>query len=320
MAPRAEPLQQIGNQAQSGDKGVATTGKAAAPSHEMPPSAAMTSLQKRLLSAAFLIPVALVALWFGGRAWAALIFVFALAMIWEWCAICAVRRPSQVAWPTGRLTLSCAVMLVATVVALLPSLMTIDFYWPPVLLTLVVGTILATVFAWPGRQLAALWFALGLIYVVLASVAALTIRSQAGDGFATEIWIVALVIAADTGAYIAGRSIGGPKLAPRISPSKTWAGLAGAVVSAGVVGWIVSMIVGAHSPLWLILLSGALGIVEQIGDLFESFLKRHFGVKDSGRIIPGHGGVLDRVDGLMAVILTVAGLEFLMGGGIFAWL
>ena len=320
MAPPAEPSQQIGHRAQSGDQGVATKGKAAAPSHEMSSSTGLTSLQKRLLSAAFLIPVALIALWLGGRAWAGLIFVFALAMVWEWCAICAARRQSQVAWPTGRWTLPCVVMLAATVLALLPSLVPINVYWPPIPCTLAVGTILAIVLAWPGRQLADLWFGLGLIYVILASVAGLAIRRQAGDGFATEIWIVALGIAADTGAYVAGRSIGGPKLAPRISPSKTWAGLAGAILSAAVIGWIVSMILAVHAPLLLILLSGALGAVAQAGDLFESFLKRHFGVKDSGRIIPGHGGVLDRVDGLMAVVLTIAGLEFLMGGGIFAWL
>jgi phosphatidate cytidylyltransferase len=264
--------------------------------------------------------VALVAVWFGDRAWAFLIFIFALAMAWEWCAICASRRESQVAWPTGRLTMPCLVVLTATVVALLPSLVPIGFYWPPIYLTLGIGLGLAIACAWPQRGLASLWYGLGLLYVVLASVAALMIRVQSGDGFATEIWIVALVVAADTGAYAAGRSIGGPKLAPRISPSKTWAGLAGAVVSAGIVGWIVSMLLAQQSPLPLILLSGALAVVEQAGDLFESFLKRHFGVKDSGRIIPGHGGVLDRVDGLMAVILTVAGLEFLMGGGIFAWL
>jgi phosphatidate cytidylyltransferase len=136
----------------------------------------------------------------------------------------------------------------------------------------------------------------------------------------TAIWIVALVVAADTGAYVAGRSIGGPKLAPRISPNKTWAGLAGAIVSAGIIGGLTAVIIGRPSVLPLILVSGLLAVIEQGGDLFESFFKRHFGVKDSGRIIPGHGGVLDRVDGLLAVILAVAGLELALGGGIFTWL
>jgi len=316
MAPPAEPSQRVGNPA---DRDAATNNQAA-PAHNKTARPAATGLQKRILSAALLLPVALVTLWIGDRAWAGLIFIFALAMAWEWCAICASRRNPPIAWPSGRLTLPCFILLVATAVALLPALVPIEFYWPPLLLILVVGAGLAILSAWPKHQVAALWFGLGLVYVVLASAAALMIRAQSGDGFATEIWIVALVVAADTGAYVAGRSIGGPKLAPRISPSKTWAGLAGAVVSAGVVGWIVSMVLGWQSPLSLIVLSGGLAIVEQAGDLFESFLKRHFGVKDSGRIIPGHGGVLDRVDGLMAVILTVAGLEFFMGGGIFAWL
>jgi phosphatidate cytidylyltransferase len=280
----------------------------------------MTGLQKRIVSAAILLPVAVAALWFGDRAWAGLIFIFAVVMAWEWCAICAARRSTQVAWPAGRLTPVSLVALLTTVVALLPALVPIGFYWPPAWMTLIIGAVLTMIAAWPRHRLAALWFGLGLLYVVPASFAALTIRAQSGDGFATEIWIVALVVAADTGAYIAGRSIGGPKLAPRISPSKTWAGLAGAVFSAGLVGCVTAQIVAPHAILSLVVLSGFLGVVEQAGDLFESFLKRHFGVKDSGRIIPGHGGILDRVDGLLAVILTIAGFEFLVGGGIFAWL
>ncbi|HVJ40349.1 MAG TPA: phosphatidate cytidylyltransferase [Dongiaceae bacterium] len=308
MAPPAEPTRHLGEPAVS----------VARPST----SSHLTSLQKRVLSAAVLLPLAVVALWFGDRAWNALIFLFALSMAWEWCAICGKKRPEQVPYPSGAVTLPLIVMLATVAVALLPSLVPIsgNMFWPPNIATIVAGAVLACVAAWPHRGMAALWFGLGVVYVVPASLAAIAIRAQPSDGLATEIWIVALVVAADTGAYIAGRSIGGPKLAPRISPSKTWAGLFGAVVSAGLVGCVTAIVVARPSPLPLVLVSGMLALVEQAGDLFESFLKRHFGVKDSGRIIPGHGGVLDRVDGLLAVILAVAGLEFIMGEGILAWL
>jgi len=308
MAPPAKPTRHLGETA-------ATVAKTSTRS-------SLTSLQKRLLSAAVLLPVAVLALWFGGTVWNMLIFIFALAMVWEWCAICGKRRAEQVPFPTAGMTFPLGVMLVTVVVALLPRVVPLDAapFWPPDIATILVGAALAFAAAWPRHGIAALWFALGVAYVVPASLAAVAIRAQPGDGLATEVWIVALVIAADTGAYVAGRSIGGPKLAPRISPSKTWAGLLGAVVSAGLAGGVTAFVIERPSLLPLVLVSGLLAGVEQVGDLFESFLKRHFGVKDSGRIIPGHGGVLDRVDGLLAVILAVAGLEFILGEGILAWL
>lgn len=306
MAPPAEPASSLDTSSRSSS----------------PPAAkpALTGLQKRLLSAAILLPVTIVALWLGDLVWNILIFVFALAMGWEWCAICVGRRPAQAPYPDGRVTPAAIVMLATIVAALLPVFVRLPFPWPSNLLIVVVGAVLASLVAWPRRGSAALWFGVGVLYVVPASLAAMAIRAQAGDGLPTEIWIVALVVAADTGAYAAGRSIGGPKLAPRISPNKTWAGLGGAIVSAGIIGAVTAMIIGHSSVLPLALVSALLAIVEQGGDLFESFFKRHFGVKDSGRIIPGHGGVLDRVDGLLAVILAVAGLELALGEGIFAWL
>lgn len=281
---------------------------------------ALTTLQKRLLSAAILLPIAAVALWLGGRAWAGLIFLFALTMAWEWCAICATRRDTQIPWAAGHITLTSLIVLATVTIAFLPSLLPMDFPTASVWGVLVIGVVLSTISAWPSRGVAALWVGLGLFYVVPACLGALMIRAEAPDGLPTTFWIVALVVATDTGAYAAGRSIGGPKLAPRISPNKTWAGLAGGVISAGLVGWIMTHFVSLQTPWMLIPISCALAVVEQLGDLFKSFFKRYFGVKDSGRIIPGHGGVLDRVDGLLAVILTVAGFELLMGGGIFRWL
>ena len=143
------------------------------------------------------------------------------------------------------------------------------------------------------------------------------------------ILIVGATIFTDTGAYFAGRTIGGPKIAPRISPSKTWAGLAGGMLAsaAWVIGWVVAIERGADwiSPRFAlgmnlsadnILLAAALGavlaVVAQVGDFFESWLKRKAAMKDSSNLIPGHGGVFDRVDGMIPVILAVSGLGALL--------
>jgi phosphatidate cytidylyltransferase len=132
------------------------------------------------------------------------------------------------------------------------------------------------------------------------------LRGETHAGMLTLMWLLVVVWAADICAYFAGRLIGGPKLAPRISPKKTWAGLWGAVVGAAAAGLVMGYWIGSPRFLVLGVLGGVLAIIEQLGDLFESALKRHYGVKDSGRLIPGHGGVLDRVDGLVAAALCLA--------------
>jgi phosphatidate cytidylyltransferase len=162
------------------------------------------------------------------------------------------------------------------------------------------------------------WQGLGVLYVGLPCIAIIWVRAQHEAGLATLLWLLALVSAVDTGAFAAGRLIGGPRLAPRISPKKTWAGLGGGVISAMLIGWIAAFWLGQPRWLPLILVSGVLAVVEQAGDLAESAFKRRFGVKDSSQLIPGHGGVLDRVDGLLAVSLAVGVAEYSFGG-ILAW-
>ncbi|GAB2178925.1 phosphatidate cytidylyltransferase [Dongia sp. agr-C8] len=164
------------------------------------------------------------------------------------------------------------------------------------------------------------WYVLGIAYVFFPCAALIWLRNDPTVGLQQIFWIVALVIFADTGAYIAGRSIGGPKLAPRISPNKTWAGLGGAVVSAGIAGAITALLMDLPSIATLTAISAGLAIVEQAGDLAESAFKRHFGVKDASNIIPGHGGAMDRVDGLVAVAAAVAGINTLIGSSVLTWL
>lgn len=147
------------------------------------------------------------------------------------------------------------------------------------------------------------WAVAGLLYIGLAT-AILALLRELSELYLV-LTIIGIVIATDTGAYFAGRAIGGPKIAPRISPSKTWAGLAGGMAaSAGLVSGVGAYVEGF--ALWQPLLGALLAVVAQAGDFFESWMKRRAGVKDSGTLIPGHGGLFDRADGLLAVLFAVA--------------
>ncbi len=156
------------------------------------------------------------------------------------------------------------------------------------------------------RSPAALWLPSGVVYLAAAGLALLFLRDRPEDGWRIIFWLLAVVWATDTGGYVAGRTLGGPKLAPTVSPNKTWSGLAGAMLAAGVVGAAAAALWPGWDPLTLGLASLGLALVGQAGDLFESRLKRRFGAKDSSHLIPGHGGLLDRVDGVLSVGLVVS--------------
>jgi phosphatidate cytidylyltransferase len=155
----------------------------------------------------------------------------------------------------------------------------------------------------------ALWQALaGVPYIGCSMVALWLIRNNpqpfgpdSTHGVANVMQIILLLMCIDIGAYIAGKAIGGPKLAPRVSPGKTWAGLAGGMMSAALLLWMMS----AERPIRLVLIGYGIAILAQAGDLFESWLKRRAGVKDSSNLIPGHGGVLDRMDGYLTAVPVI---------------
>jgi phosphatidate cytidylyltransferase len=286
----------------------------------------MSSLALRLISAVVLIPIVLFAAYFGFPWWNLLVIVFGGVMIWEWSRIASRRRNPAGSepmrpepprpWPEAVI----ATILMVLGLAALSFAARFGMELPNLWLALALGVLITIAVALPRHRAAGLWFGLGLVYVAVPCAAIIALRMDPDLGLRQILWVVALVIAADTGAYAAGRSIGGPKLAPRISPNKTWAGLIGAVVSAAIVGAIFAAWLGKPSLMPLAALSGALAIVEQAGDLAESAFKRHFGVKDSGHIIPGHGGALDRVDGLMAAAAAVAGLNYAIGSSVLTWL
>ncbi|MGR3782572.1 MAG: phosphatidate cytidylyltransferase [Albimonas sp.] len=156
-------------------------------------------------------------------------------------------------------------------------------------------------------------------YVAVACAGLVDLRDDPLYGWEAVLWVVLVVVATDVGAYFAGRIIGGPKLWPRVSPSKTWAGLGGGMACATAVGAIFSSATTGTLIHEVAIVSGVMAVVSQGGDLAESSLKRRAGVKDSSNLIPGHGGLLDRMDGLMAAALVAAILTFLRGKSVFIW-
>ena len=254
----------------------------------------------RLVSAAILGPAVIAAIALGSPLVELLVLLAAGLLAWEWAALCgADRRPAASA-------------------ALLPAVLA-------VVLAAVFGRYELGLWLIPagaavgGLALAAFgarhpaWLALGVPYLALPCLTLLWLRLQHEAGGALVVWLLLVIWATDSGAYLAGRTIGGPKLAPSVSPKKTWAGLAGGALAAALVGAAGSLLEPGYRLLPLALLGILLALLSQLGDLFESHVKRRFGVKDAGRLIPGHGGLLDRVDGLIVGTLVMGALVLWRG-------
>ena len=263
-------------------------------------------LRQRVASALVLAPLPVAAIWFGWP-WLPLLTAAAAAvMAWEWGRLCRGGDFGR----TGVVLV--AVVLVAVAAASLAST-------GLALGTAVVGAGLVLWAARKTKDADPRWTAFGAIWVALPCVCLLWLARDGLVGRATLLWLLAVVWATDIGAYAVGRTFGGPRLASRWSPSKTWTGLAGGIVCAALTGWATAAWLGISPGLPLAVVSAGLAIVEQFGDLAESVAKRRFGVKDSSGLIPGHGGLLDRLDGLLAVIPVVALLTLIGGRSLLAW-
>ncbi|HET9427719.1 MAG TPA: phosphatidate cytidylyltransferase [Allosphingosinicella sp.] len=271
-----------------------------------------SDLPIRFVASVAMIAVATAAVYFGGWLFRGLTALAAIVMIVEWGDMHRVKR----LWSGIGAVLVAAYLLVGT-----------ELLYPVVGTTLVArGDGITAAFrpatfepAWWGFGAAVLigvllglasrraTLAWGFVYIAVPAFALLVLS---WNGAALVFWVLIVTWSTDIFAYFAGRSIGGPKLAPRISPNKTWAGLIGGMLGAAVLGWFFADLLGLGSPfLWL---GAPMGLIAQAGDLYESWVKRRSGVKDSGHILPGHGGVLDRLDGLLAVV--AATMLFLMTG------
>ena len=279
-----------------------------------PQAQAPTSdLPTRFVAGVVMIAVALVAVYFGGWPFRALVAAAAAVMLVEWADMHKV--PRRWAWIGAGL-------LVANVVV------ATEWFFPVGEVDAVEqsGALVEAIFQ---ERLDMAWFVFAAISGGAVALAAASRRPMLGLGFAyvglpsaallilswldlgPVIWVLAVTWATDIFAYFAGRGIGGPKLAPAISPNKTWAGLAGGVAGAALFGWLLAT--WFEMEPFFLWAGAAMAVVAQAGDLFESWLKRRAGVKDSGALLPGHGGVLDRLDGLLAVamattLLLMAGL------------
>jgi phosphatidate cytidylyltransferase len=257
-------------------------------------------LRKRALSAAVLAPLALACLWFGGVWWTVLITALGAGLATEWIAICGLRLTS----PGG----------VAVVAAVLAAVAAAVVGHEALALLLLAGGFLA---AWGVGRRADL--AAGVPYLGVAAVALIWLRADGDVGRANVLFMLLVVWASDIGAYAAGRLIGGPKLAPRISPGKTWSGAAGGLVAAMAAGAAAGLALEGGTVPHILPVAFGIGIAAQLGDLLESAVKRHYGVKDSGWLIPGHGGLLDRLDGVLAAAPVAAALAIALGRGVELW-
>ena len=255
-----------------------------------------SNLLTRIAAALVLAPVAIVCAYVGGWLWIALVTTATIGLFVEWLMITGAAKELRV-------TVSGAAALLLTGISL--AIAGIE----TAVIILALGLVAVALLS-PGRRG---WTAAGFLYAALAQMASVLVRLDHVEGLSALILVLLVVWVTDIGGYFAGRGIGGPKLWPRVSPNKTWAGAIG--------GFAASLIVAAgfaalgFGKAWPMLLIGAaLSIASQLGDLFESAVKRHFGVKDSSHIIPGHGGLMDRLDGFVAAIVLAAFFGLLRGG------
>ena len=285
-----------------GSEPISNAGKAGVP-------LTASNLLLRVVSAAVLAPLALVAAYIGGLPFALFWGIAALVVLWEWMTL--------VVGPNYRLlVLSCAAAIaVADFLAWLGRPVTALFM-------VGLGALAGAIFAPSERRL---WVIAGAGYAGGMVLAPVFLRADAGFGFAAILLVFAIVWTTDVLGYFAGRAFGGPKLWRAVSPKKTWSGAIAGTVGAVVVALLVAAQFGSFDRIAIIAVALLLSIMAQAGDLFESWVKRRFDAKDSSHIIPGHGGVMDRLDGFWAAAVAGCAVGLLRGGfdeparGVLIW-
>lgn len=250
----------------------------------------MRDLGQRIASAAALAFVVLAALWVGGLTFATMVGAIGVIVAWEWGRI--VRQAG-----VDAVMIIQAIAVAAGVLLAAKGLAGLGF------IAVVVAAIISALLAFGERGHMA---ALGALYAGLPAVALVWLNRGDSAGFLAVLFLLLTVWATDTGAYFAGRLIGGQRLMPSVSPNKTWSGLAGGVAAGGLVGLAFALARPELSTGHMIIAGAMLAVVSQAGDLLESALKREYGVKDASALIPGHGGFMDRIDGLAAAVIAAA--------------
>lgn len=261
----------------------------------------------RVASAAVLAPLALMFAYLGSPVFEAALGLIACVLAWEWTSLCGSRR-LKVMRVLLALTAIAAVLGVKAGMPVLAGAIIAAG-------TIAAGAVEGSINGMDRRRA---WMAAGVVYIALPLAAFEWLRLTP-HGREIVIWMLIVVWASDTVAYLFGRAFGGPKLAPEISPKKTWSGLCGAMIGAALAGAVVARVLGAGDPVGLTAMAAIFGLTGQGGDLLESTVKRRFGVKDTSRLIPGHGGLFDRLDALLAVVVLAALLRFLGWSGEAIW-
>jgi len=265
-----------------------------------PPSPAprRNELALRIASALVMAPLAIAVAWYGS--WPFVLFwgIASLGVLWEWTGLVAPGERRALIGAGG----------VALVLS--SAFAHIELYDRAAILV-VMGALAAAAFA-PGERRA--WAAAGVVYAGTIGLAPVLLRAELSLGFAAVMLLFAVVWATDIVAYFVGRAVGGPKLWPRVSPKKTWSGALGGTAGAIAAALAVAYAVGLTDRVWIALVALLLSVLSQLGDLFESAMKRRFGAKDSSGLIPGHGGLMDRLDGFVAAALGAALLGIARGG------
>jgi phosphatidate cytidylyltransferase len=268
--------------------------------HEAAPAAVTGqdshNLLMRIVAALVLAPLAIATAYAGGWFWAGLVTLASVGLYLEWLMV--VNAAGDI-----RVTASGSVAIAVAGCCLAAGHLEV------VLAVLALGLAAVALLSGERRR----WAMAGFLYAAAALIASVLVRLDEPEGLIALIFVLLVVWGSDIGGYFAGRGIGGPKLWPRVSPKKTWAGaIGGFAASLAVAAGFAAFGVGKFLP--LLVLAAVLSIASQLGDLFESAVKRRFGVKDSSHIIPGHGGLMDRLDGYVAAIVLAAVFGILRGG------
>ncbi len=268
--------------------------------HEAAPAAVTGkdshNLLLRIVAALVLAPLAIATAYAGGWLWAGLVTLTSVGLYLEWLMVVNAAREIRVT-ASGSVALAIAGWYLAA------------GHLQVALAVLALGLVAVALLSGERRR----WTTAGFLYAAAAEIASILVRRDEPDGLIALIFVLLVVWGTDIGGYFAGRGIGGPKLWPRVSPKKTWAGaIGGFAVSLAIAFGFAAFGVGQALP--LLVLAAVLSIASQLGDLLKSAVKRRFGVKDSSHIIPGHGGLLDRLDGYVAAIVLAAVFGILRGG------
>jgi phosphatidate cytidylyltransferase len=267
-----------------------------------------SELALRVGSALVLVPLAIATAYVGDWPFAVLWGAAAMGVLWEWTALVAGSDWRSVLM-AGAASLALALALAASELLL------------AAIIVLAIGVLAVASLAPAERRM---WIAGAIPYAGALGLAPIVLRSEEQDGFLAVIFLFAVVWTTDIVAYFAGRAAGGPKLMPLVSPNKTWSGALAGTVAAVMVAVIFAETAGL-AAFALAMLAVILSVFAQAGDLFESFLKRRFGAKDSSHLIPGHGGLMDRLDGFVAAGVVAALIGLARGGfeapgrGLLVW-